>query len=42
MEVPIGECAFKKQAPTDALVNAALNGVLTFFLLSRLIGLRID
>lgn len=28
------EFAFKKQAPTDALTNAVLNGVMTYFLLS--------
>lgn len=34
MEITIKEFAFRKQAPTDAAVNAALNGVVTYFLLS--------
>jgi hypothetical protein len=32
----IREFAFKKQAPVDGLVNAVLNGVITYFLLSGL------
>ena len=32
----IREFAFKKQAPVDGLVNAVLNGVITYFLLAGL------
>ena len=34
MAISIREFAFKKQAPTDAVVNAALNGAVTYVLLA--------